>query len=375
MSFRSRAFLLLFLLGNVVSARALAWGERGHDLIARVASRLVMERAPEDDGFAPIFFYKEHVLGHLANVPDIVWRAMGKEIEDENGPTHYVDLEFVEPKARPELKDMPLTVAALEAKMKALCAAPRDGFKCPPEPTVKTSGSAPFRVQQLWKLMTGALAKAKDAKGKELNAAVDEALLYGGVMAHFVGDLANPWHTTDDYNGYATDQGGVHKYFEDDVVNVLDLRFDQDVLDAAMKGPAPWLAKAKDPLELAWSLTLDSNARLASVRAMDAKLAVTKKGSSERGMHIKAERKDPKSVRDALRPVLVERMAAASGTLARLWTMAWESAGKPDLRSFQSYTYPHAPAFVKVDYLTAVAPETATPAPAVPQPASPAPTP
>jgi len=38
--------------------------------------------------------------------------------------------------------------------------------------------------------------------------AVNQALLYGGIMSHFVGDLAEPHHTSANYDGWLTGQGG-----------------------------------------------------------------------------------------------------------------------------------------------------------------------
>jgi hypothetical protein len=70
-----------------------AWGEKGHDLVTRVAAKLMAEDKEHGALVGEAFIKKEHMLAHLSNVPDIVWRSAGKEIETLNAPTHYVDVD------------------------------------------------------------------------------------------------------------------------------------------------------------------------------------------------------------------------------------------------------------------------------------------
>ena len=356
----SRCLSLLVLVGVALTGeRAFAWGERGHDLVARVAARLIIERSPRGDSYAAVFEQKEHMLGHLANVPDIVWRNVGPEIEAQNAPTHYVDLEFFD--LKPAFATAPKTKAEAEARIISLCAKPPAGYLCPVQPGEKPraelAGIAPFRIEQLFDLMAAALAKAKGASSKDRIAAVDSALLYGGVMAHFVGDLGNPWHGTRDYNGFETGQGGIHKYFEEELVNALPLSLDEDVIAEALRNkpfqhvleqmPAGERAtRGKDPLSVAWALTFDSAKHLDESRALDKKVALLKPSSMEKGLRIKAERRDPRDVRGEFRELLIDRLATAADTLATLWLAAYEKAGKPSLKGFASYHYDLAPAFI-----------------------------
>lgn len=359
---------LLIALSVASSERALAWGERGHDLVARVAARLIIESAPKGDDFAAVLQTKEHMLGHLANVPDIVWRNLGPEIEAKNGPTHYVDLEYLDP--TPAFATLPRTVAEEEAKMTALCAQPPKNYVCPgTPPKAAMAGVAPFRIQQLFDKMVEALTRAHAAgtapagseNKKALVAAVDEALIYGGTLAHFVGDLGNPWHGTRDYNGWDTAQGGVHKFFEEDVVNALPLSLDEDVIAEALRSkPRERVLKqvpeksraaaAKDPLSLAWALTLDSATRLADVRALDKKVAVVKPSSQDKGLKVPAERKEPREVRGEFRAVITERLATSADVLAMIWSAAYEAAGKPSLAGYQSWYYPLKPDFIDTGF-------------------------
>ena len=382
MCFRLRVVCLptlaMLLFVNFASAStAFAWGERGHDLVARVAVRLIIERATATNGedqFAVALAPKEHLLGHLANVPDIVWRSIGRDVEEMNAPTHYIDLEYFAP--TPKFDNLPKTPADMVEQIRKLCAAAAKDYVCPddhPERlTANAAGTAPWRVQQLYQRMRAALTSAKGATGKDKVHAIDEALLDAGIMAHFVGDLGNPWHTTRDYNGWETGQGGVHAYFEEQTVNAETLALDEAVFQFALKkNPVTRVAKAlpvadraalsQQPLALAWALVLDSNARLSDVRALDRKVAVMRPSKNDHGLRLKAERKDPRAVRDQFQGILVDRLATAADVLATLWLGAWREAGRPDLRGYQSYDYPTAPTFIATDYLPTQTPMTATP--------------
>lgn len=376
-----RWLLACSLVTVLVAERAYAWGERGHDLVARVAARLVVERAGKDRAALQFFLAKEHQLGHLANVPDIVWRNMGKDVEDLNGPTHYMDLEYVDPAGT--WADLPKTPEATVARLEELCAKPPKGYVCPKDEDkgapldLSTTGSAPFRVRQLFNMMKASFERTRGVIGKEMAVPANEAILYGGTMAHFVGDLGQPLHATTDYDGWSVNQGGLHGYFESDVVDALDLTLDADVFKTALqKKPFSRLEKVvpaadkallkSDPFAIAAALMLDSRSRVKELLDLDRKTAVTKPSQRDKGMKVKAERKPAAATTGAFRGLVVERLATAADTLATLWVMAWEQAGKPDLSGFKSYDYATAPAFIKPDYLPAPKAEAPAPAPASP---------
>ncbi len=362
----SRPLIAFFVM--ILTTPAFAWGERGHDLITRAAARLAAERAGKNAAIGEILVTKEHMLGHLSNVPDIVWRSAGKEVEDANAPTHYIDADYLATKV--DVANLPKTIAEAEAAMAALCANPTPGYACPVagkgKPSASDAGTAPWRVKQLFTLMTDALAKSRTATGDERTKAVDDAWLYAGIMAHFVGDLAQPYHATRDYDGWETDQGGVHSYFESALVSTYPLSLDSDVLAAARRRPSDRLDKLlpaasrdvlkDDPLALMMALVTESFGQIKTVAALDKKVAVVKPSRRDKGMKIKAERRDTAAVMDKFKPVITDRLALAADTLARLWLLAYERAGRPDLSWYHSWAYQTAPAFIKPDYLTPAAP-------------------
>jgi hypothetical protein len=346
---------------------AAAWGERGHDIVTRVAVRLLAAKIAEGTPLATQFGRKEFMLGHLSNVPDIVWRNQGEAIEKVNAPTHFLDLEYVSPELT--FTTIPRTPAAALARMKALCANPPKGYGCAAKegssPDESSAGTAPWRVGQLYRLTVESL-KASTSNGKSDDAAVDRAFVAAGIMSHFIGDLGNPYHATRNYDGWETGQGGIHSYFEGALVSSYRLALDQEVFDAALTGAGLTRALkqieaaerptlSRDPLALALALTLDSHSRLDAANALDRKFAMLKpSGVGADGKRVGAERRDASELRIKFHELTVERLATAAEVLAHLWLLAWEEAGRPDFKGYRSFAYPVAPEFIPPDYLSPV---------------------
>jgi len=344
-----------------------AWGERGHDLVTRIAARILIHSDAKESSLGDVFVTKEHMLAHLSNVPDIVWRSMGEEIETQNAPTHYLDLEYIT--INPLNADLPKNKTDLEAAMKALCSNQPKGYKCPDEknsdPKADMAGTAPYRIQQLTTLMQESFQKALVEQKKaepadnQIKKYLDDALFYGGILSHFVGDLANPYHTTRDYDGYEINQGGVHSYFESDVVNTFDLGFDMEVFTQAkklldLKALMAFTSKSKshqyDYLEIAFAQTKESFSHLKTVRELDLKHAVEKLGNIDKGLKIKALRKPASQVAAHFRPVIRDRIAQGAATLSWLWRQAWINGGRPNLSKYRSYDYRTTPEFIPTNF-------------------------
>jgi len=358
------ALSLAIATGVLTPTPAHAWGERGHQIVTRVAVRLLAARVARGTALANQFGRKEFMLGHLSNVPDIVWRNQGEAIENMNAPTHFLDLEYVAPTLR--FAETPRALAAAVARMKQLCAAPPRGYVCPVRegsaPDENSAGTAPWRVGQLFRLTVESLKKAH--RGDKINSSeIDRAFLVAGLMSHFVGDLGNPYHSTRNYDGWESGQGGVHSYFEGAMVNTYRLDLDQEVFEAALAGKGlPRVLKqidaaegslAGDPVALALALAYDSHSRLDAANAIDRKFAVVKpSGVGAEGRRFGAERRDASELRPKFHDLIVERLATSAEALANLWLLAWEEAGRPDFKGYQSFAYPVGPDFIPADYLT-----------------------
>jgi hypothetical protein len=348
------------------STQAWAWGERGHDAIARVATRLIaQDKDPEVAAWGALLQKKENMLGHLANVPDIVWRSAGPEVEAANAPSHFVDLDYILPEnGKLKAKDAPQDFEAFKKALAINCKRSQHELSCAPGATeadkINKAGHAPFRVQRLSQELSRMLADVKrleadpKSKAEDREALINQSLLHAGILAHFIADLANPHHTSADYDGWHSEQGGLHSYFESEQVDAQNLDLEQEMLDAALiKQPAKRIfSSRKDPLLMAWELTLDSHVRLHALHETDRKYSLLKKSDSK--LRKKAERKPSQQVANAYRSLLVERLSVGADALAAVWVAAWDAAGRPKLQGYRSYYYPVKPDFIPLGYVTPV---------------------
>ncbi|MEO8360616.1 MAG: hypothetical protein ABI672_11350 [Vicinamibacteria bacterium] len=352
-------------LGFVGPPKASAWGERGHDVVTRVAVRLLAAKIAKGTPLALQFGRKEFMLGHISNAPDIAWRNQGEAIEKVNAPTHFLDIEYVSPEVT--FDTIPRILPDGVARMRQMCADKKAGYVCPVKgeanPNESSAGTAPWRVNQMYRRTVESF-KAMNEGEKIDAAAVDRALLTAGLMSHFVGDLGNPYHATAEYDGWGNGEGGIHSYFESSVVLSYRLILDQEVFDAAMAGHAmvrvmkqiPAASRVeleRDPIAIAVALALDSHSRLAEANRIDKTFAIIKpSGIGPDGKRFQAERRDASELRFKYHELHIERLATAAEVLANLWYMAWVDAGKPDFKGYQSFAYPLAPEFIPPDYLS-----------------------
>ncbi len=342
-----------------------AWGERGHDGVTRVAARIVADsKDPETARFGNFLLNRENMLGHLANVPDIVWRNVSPELDKVSSPSHFIDFDYiVGPGKLPTAEQLPANIDALEKAVQKNCG--KKGLACAPgntaEEKLQKVGHAPFRIESL----TQDLAQAfKDLKALEQNKAdekqknplVERILLLSGILSHFVGDLANPHHTSADYDGWDSGQGGLHGYFESEIVSSLGLELEATVLEEAQRHPAMAERFAKHPRQYllqAWELVLESHEQLPVLVTLDKDHSLLEKSiaSPDRDKRQKAKRKDVRDTRNIFRNFIILRLATGADALSRFWVAAWQEGGKPDLSFYRGYHYDVKPEFVPLRYM------------------------
>ena len=321
-----------------------AWGERGHDLITRVAVQNLRFISEDNQALVKPFVERNHMLGHLSNVPDIVWRApyMTELERQENYSTHFINLEKVY-KEVAVWSDLPDAFETYSKDARA------QGH------TAVEVGTAPWRVSQLYNRMVQALLLAGQAEDKmAFEESVNQALLMGGLMSHFVGDLSNPHHTTANYDGQLSGQRGLHAYFEHEVVAQLPFVLSSRVAIQAKKN---WLgaysnAEQKtilsNPQKLVWALVANSHSRLPELLKLDTQHSLLEESKGDKG---RATRKPVTETAQYYEGFAIERLAIGASTLSQLWVLAWQQAGAPDLSKFRSYYYPVKPDFIRPDYL------------------------
>jgi hypothetical protein len=341
----------------IFSSFAMAWGGRGHHTICEVAVHLVQD--PELKAFLQV---RPHIMGHLCNIPDISWKNIGPDVRKTGDPTHYINAENL----GIALKDLPISYAKIIEDYTGKPDKENPGSTILSVPS--ELGSNWWRADQFMRRIAArreAFSKAslpapggkhEINDGLEYNKLIHETIVDLGVMGHYVGDNAQPFHTTSDYDGYDAGHGGIHGYYEDDIVGQYDGDLVGEILRKA-RAVAPFkeaqkFLTAATTVEKMKALGLISNAEVKAVYKLD---PIIKKSElrEEKGMQIKtmATRQPPEVGGRFLRPLVVKQMARASLLLAKLWDEAYVSLGNPPLRAFRSYKFPFTPQYIPPDYI------------------------
>jgi len=193
----------LALLGaiwlSLGAERALAWGDRTHPAIVRLA----IETLPAD--VKARFRGQSYQLERFSNEPDTVLR---RRLGREEAMRHFIDLD-------------------------GYMAAPFARFPRYYADAVKLIGRR--RVEQYGLLPWVILRKQKELSREFRRKSGGDWVRLAGHLAHYVGDAYQPLHLTVDYDGRMSGASGVHKRFENEVV---DARI--DVYERAVRrGLAP----------------------------------------------------------------------------------------------------------------------------------------
>lgn len=338
-----KATVLFILLTLSSTQPALAWGERGHDVITRVAVQNLRALTNDNPELVRPFTLRDHMLSHLSSAPDTVWRApyQSELVQQVNPPTHYINLEKVYGSVQ-SYNDLPSDFSQYTKDARA------KGF----EPS--QVGTAPWRAMQLYTGLVEAMRQAGTASTrKEIEKHGNQVLLMAGLLSHFVGDLANPHHTTANHNGQLTGQGGFHGYFESKTVAEQGFDLSYNVAKQARRSWFTQYSKKErnvimaDPKKLILALVANSHSRKKKLEAIDRRYSLLNESEGERD---RAERKSAKSMAKHYRKFTVERLAVGASVLSQLWLLAWQEAGQPDMSGFFSYHYHIKPEFIQPEY-------------------------
>lgn len=419
---------LFFLM--IISNSAWGWGERGHHIVGQMAARSAVIEADSVELRANLgtFFSDRAIqMGHMANVPDTSWKDSATEprISRMNSPNHYFGPERVlgapEDLAGPgferflsRIKELPADYAVLKERY--------DGTPnlLPGVPENQRSlklyeqlGVTPWRAEQLYDLLVEAFRCAKSKENIALDripyayAPVESpfrepadrlgetsepplpsyvcreglsrrsdlyaAVVIAGTLAHFIGDQSQPYHPTADHDGWVTGNGGIHSYYEDNVVQNIDERLSVDVLQLASDPQfraSVWRAVGTNINErhavakVLLLMAVDAQRHKEETRIIDDQVAIIEKSAAlawgdhpryhPEGTIKRAIRKpstDPR-VLAAFRPLVVERLATSVVVLSKLWMGAWKRVGSPILSEVNQVTlpYPLDPPFIWPDF-------------------------
>jgi len=336
----------IFFILNFISASAFSWGGRGHDTICESATQLVENKELKD-----FLVTRTHIMGHLCNVPDIFWKSLSAESTQEGSPTHYIDADVLPI----PIKDIPLDLSKLISDYTG------KKFKSVPH----DMGTLWWRIDQFYrKAISEASAfskaqlpdkKQEQEETNEFNKATYQFFVNLGLMGHFVGDASQPFHNSDDYDGYKKGHGGIHSYYEERVVAHFDENLQSQIVKAARK----MMKASKKEKFLTEGSVLEKMRALSALSFADIDpilkadlLIKTSSEKEERGMKIKtlAEREPLEKTFKKFEPLVIRHMTRSAALLAQLWDRAYVEVGTPKLSGYRSFKYPFQPTFVMPDY-------------------------
>ncbi len=222
--------------------------------------------------------------------PDL-WRTVGWP----DDPNHFIDFGVR------EYGDYPFTALPrdYEAALAKFGSATLDRY-----------GRLPWRLAE----MAASLRREFEALPRNAPYAVSNIVVFASVSSHYLQDAYQPFHATDNYDGQATGQRGIHARFERDLIERFSSRL------ALAPGPPTPITQPRDA---AFDVLLSSYKLVEQVLKADREAA---------------EGRDPyddvyyERFFEKVRPMLEQRLSAAISATAGLITGAWIEAGRPAVR-------------------------------------------
>jgi hypothetical protein len=271
------------------------WGYRGHELTGHAAA----VDLPQD---MPAFFRSAvDQLTYLSPEPDR-WRApdsVASEMNRAFSYDHYIDLEA-------------LPAGALDAqdRWEFLSRARAGGVK-----SARDAGFLPYRIMELYQRLTHEFQLWRNEKDPARRAFIEDRILNdAGILGHYVGDAANPHHTTVHHDGWAagypnpanySSARGFHSRFESKYV-------ESHITDADVN---PHMKPA---------------VRIDDVRAGVMQHIMTSHDLLNRLYDLdRLEPFGPDTKGAAHKEFTVDRIAAGASMLRSLWWTAWLESGEP----------------------------------------------
>lgn len=183
-AYLSYAISAIILTGLAAHAPlAHAWGDDGHRMINRLAASSLPEAVPA-------FLRSQSSLNeieYLGPEPDR-WRSPAEpELNSAQAPEHFIDLELADALG-------PLPHKRFDFEAKAYAAGDRPDH----------IGLQPWQTIEVWERLKAAMRQYRtlEASHKDTQPVEQAIIFYAGWLGHYVGDGANPLHTTVQYNGW-----------------------------------------------------------------------------------------------------------------------------------------------------------------------------
>ncbi len=273
------AGILLSASTLIASSPAWPWGDRTHQLV----NRLAVDTLPP----AAAAYFRPHVedLARMSVEPDSVMRAREGQAE---AIRHFIDLDAHLP---PPFRDFPRSH--------------REAVRRFGKARVDRHGVLPWTIQRFQRQLRAAI-RAGD---------VPRARREAAYLGHYVADAHMPLHLTANHDGQLTGAKGLHKRFEDGLVDARIARY--------ATAARSWLRPAQPVRNLSSAVF---GAIFESYGGVDAILR------ADRAARRNSRRESPEYyavMDDRLAPLVGRQLAGAATLLGSLWLTAWEQAGSP----------------------------------------------
>jgi hypothetical protein len=248
----------------------------------------------------------EKALATFSNTPDVYWKQ-GSSAANEK-PTHWFHLDFYSEDGAP-----------LPSFFKIY----REVLARYSEEKVKDNGTGTWRVEQFF---AEALSELKAGR-------YETALQFAGAMSHYVGDLSQPLHVTQNYDGQLTDQKGIHAYFETENLERADAQELRDeVLERAKALLQDRSFRSAFDSDLMRTVLLSTNRSLVQAEAI---------------LQIDNELGRSNASHEPLLEIAKDRLADGAATYALLLSRLWREGGQNDANKKLT---PQQPRWVAPDY-------------------------
>lgn len=257
----SNSVCVLIAAWSVFVSTAQAWNAHGH----RVITQIALDRLPAE---APGFLRNPSVVARIVeqSVEPDRWRGIRlAAINHEDNQDHYINVEDLErfglslgtmPRLRYEyVREMVLAAERAPERM-----APYDPSQ-DPDRNRRFPGFLPHAIAGDYAKLASAMqtyrlleALGDPTRAHQLEQARENVVYHMGVLAHWVGDAAQPLHTTRHHHGwvgpnpmgYTTDRG-FHAYIDGAIVDhhamsFEALRHEPAAWDGAINPRDPWPA-------------------------------------------------------------------------------------------------------------------------------------
>lgn len=320
---------LTTVLGLWLSAGSLvAWDYHGHRIVNQLALKALPAEFPafvQEPANAERVAFLAGEPDRWRNVPDLIMKQSGGSWTD-----HFCDLEQLS-----EVGIDPATVSSFRYDFIVQFAKARAAHsdKLPPidpsknaDHTREWPGFAPWAIAEYYTRLRSAFAylKVLEELGtpEEVANAKANAVYIMGVMGHYVGDCAQPLHTTVHHNGWVgpnpngySTASGIHSWIDGGFIAKAGITL-ADVLPRVTEAKAISLAPRADGREPLFVAVMDY--LIASQKKVEPLYAMDKES--------KFRIKDGAAPTQEGRDFITGRLLTGGEMLAAIWVTAWRSA-------------------------------------------------